>query len=132
MKPRSAKRGAPTSAPEVTSISRQGLSLLLDGRERFLDFKSFPWFREAPVRAVFNVGRPGPGHLHWPDMDVDLEVDSIEHPELYPLVSRAPSASIRERATRAGVAPARRTAAKAPRARRTTTAPKPTAKRPNS
>jgi hypothetical protein len=25
--------------------------------------------------------------LHWPDLDVDLHVDSIEHPERYPLVA---------------------------------------------
>ena len=24
----------------------------------------------------------------WPDLDIDLEVESIRHPELYPLVSR--------------------------------------------
>jgi hypothetical protein len=28
--------------------------------------------------------RPQPQHLYWPDLDVDLSVDSIEHPERYP------------------------------------------------
>jgi hypothetical protein len=28
-------------------------------------------------------------HLHWPDLDVDLEVDALEHPERYPLAYRA-------------------------------------------
>jgi hypothetical protein len=26
-------------------------------------------------------------HLYWPDLDVDLDVESIFHPENYPLVS---------------------------------------------
>jgi len=29
-----------------------------------------------------------PHHLHWPDLDVDLAVESIEHPERFPLVSQ--------------------------------------------
>lgn len=28
--------------------------------------------------------RPAPDHLHWPELDVDLSLDSIEHPERYP------------------------------------------------
>jgi hypothetical protein len=27
-------------------------------------------------------------HLYWPDLDVDLAVESIEHPERFPLASR--------------------------------------------
>jgi hypothetical protein len=34
------------------------------------------------------VQRPGPEHLYWPDLDVDVAVESIEHPERFPLVSR--------------------------------------------
>jgi hypothetical protein len=26
--------------------------------------------------------------LYWPKLDIDLAVESIEHPERYPLVSR--------------------------------------------
>ncbi len=32
---------------------------------------------------------PHPGHLYWPQLDVDLAVESVEHPQRYPLVSRA-------------------------------------------
>jgi hypothetical protein len=44
-----------------------------------------------------HVKRPAPHHLYWPDLDVDLAVESIEHPERFPLVSRAPSSSSRRR-----------------------------------
>jgi hypothetical protein len=27
-------------------------------------------------------------HLHWVDLDVDLDLDSLEHPEHYPLKHR--------------------------------------------
>jgi hypothetical protein len=83
-------RGRVTSEPEVTNISGHGFWLLLDERELFLPFDEFPWFKRAPVEAILNLERPHPGHLHWPDLDVDLSVESIEHPDRYPLTSRDP------------------------------------------
>ena len=80
--------GAATSQAEVTNISQHGFWLLLDGRELFLSFDHFPWFRHATVDAILNLERPAPQHLRWPDLDVDLDVDSIEHPERYPLKSK--------------------------------------------
>jgi hypothetical protein len=79
--------GASISEVEVTNISKHGFWLLIDGRELFLPFQEFPWFRQATIEAILRLERPAPGHLHWPDLDVDLAVDSIEHPELYPLKS---------------------------------------------
>ena len=54
----------------------------------FLPFEDFPWFEGAPVKSVLRVERPQPHHLYWPEIDVDLTVDSIEHPERYPLKSQ--------------------------------------------
>lgn len=88
---KSAPRGTSTSSVEVLGITPHGLWLLLDEAEHFLAFQNFPWFRDAPVRSVLHVERPQPHHLYWPELDVDLHVDSISHPEKYPLVSR-PSA----------------------------------------
>ena len=80
--------GTSTSTAEVTNISKHGFWLLLDGRELFLAFDQFPWFKKATVDTILNLERPAPQHLRWPDLDVDLAVDSIEHPERYPLKSR--------------------------------------------
>ncbi|MDB5905476.1 MAG: hypothetical protein JWM26_4354, partial [Betaproteobacteria bacterium] len=33
-----------------------------------------------------NVERPQPHHLYWPDLDIDLSVDSILRPNEFPLV----------------------------------------------
>lgn len=80
--------GASTSAVEVTNISAHGFWLLIDDQERFLPFDQFPWFKEASVGAITDVQRPLPHHLHWPQLDVDLHVDSITDPGTYPLVSK--------------------------------------------
>jgi hypothetical protein len=77
--------GTATSEAEVTNISRHGIWVLVDEREHFLPFEDFPWFEKATVQAILNIERPLPHHLHWPDLDVDLTVESIEHPDRYPL-----------------------------------------------
>jgi Protein of unknown function (DUF2442) len=80
--------GIATSTAEVTNISKHGFWMLIDGRELFLAFEDFPWFKQATVEAILQVERPAPGHLQWPDLDIDLALDSIKHPELYPLRSK--------------------------------------------
>jgi len=37
---------------------------------------------------LFNVELSHGQHLYWPELDVDLDLDRIEHPENYPLVAR--------------------------------------------
>lgn len=76
--------GTSTSEAEVTNISRHGFWILMDNRELFLPFETFPWFKSASIEAISRVERPQPHHLYWPELDVDLSVDSIEHPERYP------------------------------------------------
>jgi hypothetical protein len=80
--------GEGISQIEVTNISKNGFWILLGEEELFLPFDEFPWFKEAPVGQILNVEFPGPDHLYWPDLDVDLEVESIRHPERYPLVAK--------------------------------------------
>ena len=86
---KSAPPGRSTSPAEVTNVSPHGFRLFVGERELFVPFKEFPWFREASVREITNVQLPSPHHLYWPDLDIDLAVESIEHPEKYPLVSKA-------------------------------------------
>jgi Protein of unknown function (DUF2442) len=80
--------GTAISQAEVTNISRHGFWLLLDERELFLPFEEYPWFKRAPVEAILRLEQPQPGNLHWPDLDVDLSVEQIEHPERYPLKAK--------------------------------------------
>jgi hypothetical protein len=80
--------GANTSEVEVTNVSKHGLWLLLGDEEVFLSFAEFPWFKSAPIGKVLNVERPQPHHLYWPELDVDLSVESVRHPERFPLVAK--------------------------------------------
>ena len=80
--------GTVTSGVEVVQLTPFGLWLSLDGREFFLNHTDFPWFQQAPVGAVWKVERDRSGNLHWPDLDVDLERESLEDTESYPLVYR--------------------------------------------
>lgn len=114
---RSAVRGKHTSDVEVTNVSGNGFWLLLDGDELFVEFKQFPWFREAAIGDLLNIERPSPHHLHWPDLDVDLAVESLRHPERYPLVSRV-------RPNKASQRPASRVTAVAEKRKGRTTRPR--------
>ena len=91
---RSAARGKRTSDVEVTNLSKHGFWILVEGRELCVAFGHFPWFREAPVGHILDVELPGPDHLYWPKLDVDLSVESIEQPEAFPLISRAPPGGV--------------------------------------
>jgi len=80
--------GTAASTVEVTNISKHGFWMLIDDREHFLRFDDFPWFKRSPVEAILRIERPTQQHLHWPELDVDLSLDSIKHPEQYPLSSK--------------------------------------------
>ncbi|MFZ5511221.1 MAG: DUF2442 domain-containing protein [Pseudomonadota bacterium] len=84
----SATLGSNTSAVEVTNVSPHGFWLLLHDQEVFLPFEQFPWFRDAPIGKLCHVELQSERHLYWPELDIDLAVESIFHPERYPLVSR--------------------------------------------
>ena len=85
---KSATLGTDTSTVEVTLVSTAGFWLLVAGREYFLDFGDYPWFREARVSEMTDVCLLHGTHLHWPALDVDLDLDTLTHPERYPLVYR--------------------------------------------
>lgn len=84
---KSSLAGKNTSEVEVVNIDKHGFWLLCCGNEYFLSFADFPWFKKANVSSILNVQLPQPNHLYWPDLDVDLELDSLTSPEKYPLVA---------------------------------------------
>lgn len=86
---KSGQPGASISELEVTNVSMHGFWVLVDERERFVPFAEFPWFAQATIAEISKVERPAPHHLYWPDLDIDLHLDSIENPEAFPLVSGA-------------------------------------------
>jgi len=89
MRAKSAQPGKRTSDVEVTNVSDHGFWLLLETEELFLSFADFPWFKDATIGKLANVQRPQPHHLHWPDLDIDLAVNSIRDPRKFPLIAKA-------------------------------------------
>jgi hypothetical protein len=70
----------------VTNIGRFGVWILIRDHEYFLSFEDFPWFLRATLEQVLHVELLNDEHLHWPELDVDLSLDSINHPESFPLI----------------------------------------------
>ncbi len=81
--------GPHTSPVEVTHVSGHGIWLLAGDRELFLPYEDFPWFKESAIGKVLNVEQPSVDHFYWPDLDVDLGLETIKHPERFPLKSKA-------------------------------------------
>jgi hypothetical protein len=84
----SSKPGASILPVEIGNIDRFGFWLLVGDCEYFLSYEDFPWFREAMVANILNVELMHGSHLHWPALDIDLCIESLECPERFPLVSR--------------------------------------------
>ena len=74
---------------EVTNVSKHCFWLLLGDEELAVPFDEFPWFKKATIEQLADVQRPTEDHLYWPQLDVDLAVQSIREPTSFPLVSRS-------------------------------------------
>jgi hypothetical protein len=74
--------GTNTLGTEVTSVSRPCIWILIDDEELALPYSEFPWFKAATIQQIMNVLQPTSGHLYWPDLDVDLSVESIRYREV--------------------------------------------------
>jgi len=73
---------------EVTNISNHGLWVLTQNKELFLSYENFPWFKNKTIDNITKVESFGQGHLYWEDLDVDLSLEMIEHPERFPLQAK--------------------------------------------
>ena len=74
-----------TTTAEVTMINARGILLFVGGKEYYLSYDRYPWFRNAKVSDVLDVTMPDEESLRCDAIDVDLEIDSIIHPERYPI-----------------------------------------------
>ncbi|MFI5361659.1 MAG: DUF2442 domain-containing protein [Elusimicrobiota bacterium] len=101
---RSSAPGRSTSNAEVQNISQNGTWLLVQGTEYFLPHADYPWFKEAKLAAIYNLKLLHGTHLHWPDLDVDLELESLQRPDRYPLVYKRPQTCVADASTSARTA----------------------------
>jgi len=56
-----------------------------------MSYDDFPWFKNQPINAILRVEEPSPNHFYWPEMDIDLTVEMIKHPERFPLQASSQS-----------------------------------------
>ena len=82
------ERGTSTSRVEVSNVSPHGVWLYVKGKEYFLSYKDFPWFKDARLSEIQNVQLMHGHNLRWEDLDVDLALESLAHPDRYPLKYR--------------------------------------------
>ena len=80
------KNNSNSTSASVLMINAQGIMLSVCGQDYFLSYNRLPWMQDAPIRSVLNVRMSGSDAIVWPDLDVDLEIESLRHPERYPLV----------------------------------------------
>ncbi len=91
---KSVTRGKNSPAVKVTNISKHGLWLITRSDELFVSFNEFPCFQNASVSKIMNIEWSNADYLYWPDLDVDLAVESIRR---FPLVSKELSLAKRPR-----------------------------------
>ena len=67
-------------------INNRGIMISVQGQDYFLSYNRVPWMRDATINEVLDVQMSGKNAIKWPKLDVDLEIDSLRHPERYPLL----------------------------------------------
>ena len=77
-------RGISTSV-EVVHVSPHGVWVAVRGKEYCLPYDEFPWFQDARLAEVYRVQLVHGRFLRWADLDVELALDALDHPERYPL-----------------------------------------------
>lgn len=68
---------------QITSIEQGGFWLLIPDGEYFVSFEDYPDFRNATVAQIHRFQKSHDG-FHWPDLDIDIELDALKHPERFP------------------------------------------------
>ena len=78
--------GICTSLPvEIQHISPHGIWIFINQEELFMPFSLFPWFLNATIGQIYNFQVFHETHIHWPELDIDIDVNSIKNPTAYPL-----------------------------------------------
>lgn len=72
----------------VLMINAQGIMLSVQGNDYFISYNRMPWLKDARISDVLNVRMSGRSAIEWASLDVDLEIESLKHPERYPLIMK--------------------------------------------
>ena len=85
---KSLKNGKDTLV-SVENITPFGIWLYLKSKEYFLSYQDYPYFQNQTLSSIQNVQLVHESHLHWPELDIDLEIDNLDNPEKYLLKDHA-------------------------------------------
>ena len=77
-----------STSANVLMINSQGIMLSVLGNDYFLSYNRVPWLKDARISDVLNVRMSGHSAIEWESLGVDLEIESLEHPERYPLIMK--------------------------------------------
>ena len=75
-----------STSADVLMINDRGVMISVLGQDYFLSYNRVPWMRDATINEVLDVRMIGKNAIEWPKLDVDLELESLKHPERYPLL----------------------------------------------
>lgn len=77
-----------STSVSVLMINSQGIMLSVLGNDYFISYNRMPWLKDARISDVLNVQMVGRSAIGWTALDVDLEIESLKHPERYPLIMK--------------------------------------------
>jgi hypothetical protein len=69
----------------VTNNSLLGLWIMVEDKEYFISFSSYPVFEGASINEIFDLKLLSPNQLYWEKLDIDIELNALENPTLFPL-----------------------------------------------
>ena len=69
-----------TPPPKVTHISKHVMWLALGKEELLIAFERFTQFKQATVAQLSDIQQLNIGQLYWPQLDVDVSVESLRKP----------------------------------------------------
>lgn len=72
----------------ILMINAQGIMLSVQGNDYFISYNRMPWLKDARISDVLNVRMSGRSAIEWASLDIDLEIESLKHPERYPLIMK--------------------------------------------
>ena len=78
----------------VLMINDKGIMLSVKGNDYFVSYNRIPWMKHACISDALDVKMSGRNSIEWTKLDVDLEIDSLKHPERYPLIMKRNEAEI--------------------------------------
>ena len=86
MKKNSNKNTENISSVRVLSVMPTGILISVMNKDYFISFNRLPWFQDAKLSDILDVSMFGRMGIKWDKLGVELEIESLEYPEKYPLV----------------------------------------------